>query len=150
MSVILCPSCGQPVNVPEKKTGLWWGIGCLVAALGLPVILAVVGLLAAIAIPSFVRARETSQMNACIANLRAMETAKQELAVANGLPPGQDIPEEQLTPYLTGGFSEMKCPGGGTYTVRAIGQEAECSIHGSMSNPRGHQRQEPRTLDSRR
>ena len=36
MPVVKCPNCGTPINVVEKKTGLWWGIGCLVAALGLP------------------------------------------------------------------------------------------------------------------
>jgi len=36
------------------------------------IVVAIIGLLAAIAIPNFVKARATSQMNACINNLRQM------------------------------------------------------------------------------
>ena len=150
MAVILCPSCGNPVNVPERKTGLWWGIGCLVAALGLPVVLAVVGLLAAIAVPSFVKAREASQMNACIHNLRAIEMAKQQLAVENGLSAGHAATETQLSPYLAGGFGRMTCPDGGTYTIGSIGEEAACSTHGSVSHPRENSGRPPSTFDSRK
>lgn len=64
--MVKCPACGTSVSVPEKKTGLWWGIGCLIAALAIPFIVAVIGLLAAIAIPAFVKARDTSQRHACV------------------------------------------------------------------------------------
>jgi plasmid maintenance system killer protein len=37
--------------------------------------------LAAIAIPNFVRARQTSQTNACINNLRIIDAAKQQWAL---------------------------------------------------------------------
>ena len=39
------------------------------------IVVAIIGLLAAIAIPNFVKARTTSQMNACINNLRQMDGA---------------------------------------------------------------------------
>ena len=38
------------------------------------IVVAIIGLLAAIAIPSFIKARETSQKNACINNLRQIDT----------------------------------------------------------------------------
>jgi type II secretory pathway pseudopilin PulG len=44
------------------------------------IVVAIIGLLAAIAIPNFVRARVTSQQNACIENLRELDAAKQEWA----------------------------------------------------------------------
>jgi hypothetical protein len=147
MAEVMCPSCGKPVNVPDKKTGLWWRIGCVISALGLSMALMILGLLAAIAIPSFARAREVSQMNACVINLRAIKTAKQEFATANGLSPGQAVTEEQLAPYLClpGAFNKKKCPGGGTYTVGVVGEEPQCSVHGSLSSARGQHRQESRT-----
>ncbi|MBU0713913.1 MAG: prepilin-type N-terminal cleavage/methylation domain-containing protein [Verrucomicrobia bacterium] len=49
------------------------------------IVVAIIGLLAAIAIPSFMRARLTSQQNACINNLRQIEAAKDQYALENGL-----------------------------------------------------------------
>ena len=40
------------------------------------IVVAIIGLLAAIAIPNFVKARGSAQKNACIANLRQIEGAK--------------------------------------------------------------------------
>ena len=45
------------------------------------IVVAIIGLLAAIAIPNFVRARTTSQVNACINNLRQIDGAKQQWAL---------------------------------------------------------------------
>jgi len=43
----------------------------------------IIGMLAAIAIPNFVKARNTAQMNACINNLRMIDGAKQQWALTN-------------------------------------------------------------------
>ena len=45
------------------------------------VVVAVIGLLAAIAIPNFVQASKASQTNACINNLRQIDMAKQQWAI---------------------------------------------------------------------
>jgi type II secretory pathway pseudopilin PulG len=45
------------------------------------IVVAIIGLLAAIAIPNFVKARTTSQQNACINNLRLIDAAKQQWAL---------------------------------------------------------------------
>ena len=45
------------------------------------IVVAIIGLLAAIAIPNFVKARTTSQMNACINNLRLIDSSKQQWAL---------------------------------------------------------------------
>src|SRR5438128_12423923 len=47
------------------------------------IVVAIIGLLAAIAIPNFVRARTTAQMNACINNLRQIDAAVQQWALEN-------------------------------------------------------------------
>lgn len=64
------------------------------------IVVAIIGLLAAIAIPNFVRARTTSQMNACINNLRLIDSAQQQWALEQhqgslATPAGTD-----LQPYL--------------------------------------------------
>jgi prepilin-type N-terminal cleavage/methylation domain-containing protein len=60
------------------------------------IVVAIIGLLAAIAIPNFVRARTTSQTNACINNLRQIDSAKQQWALEQhqgntGAPVGSDL-----------------------------------------------------------
>ena len=46
------------------------------------IVVAIIGLLASIAIPNFVKARETSQMNACINNLRMIDSGKEQATLA--------------------------------------------------------------------
>ena len=133
MAVIKCPSCGTPINVQEKKTGLWWGIGCLVAALGLPFIVAVVGILAAIAIPNFIMARDISQNTACVANMKMLEAAKEKVVAGKGYRPGDGISEQEVSGALGRPFSSVKCPRGGSYTLSPAGQDPVCSMHGSLT-----------------
>jgi prepilin-type N-terminal cleavage/methylation domain-containing protein len=75
------------------------------------IVVAIIGLLAAIAIPNFVRARTTSQTNTCIDNLRMIDGAKQQWALEQGqvgtaVPAGSDI-----QPYLGRGAGVLPiCP----------------------------------------
>ncbi len=75
------------------------------------IVVAIIGLLAAIAIPNFVRARTTSQTNMCIDNLRMIDAAKQQWALEQGqvgtaIPQGSDI-----QPYLGRGAGVLPlCP----------------------------------------
>jgi len=48
------------------------------------IVVAIIGLLAAIAIPNFVKAREKAMTNACIANLKQIQGAIQVWAIDNG------------------------------------------------------------------
>jgi prepilin-type N-terminal cleavage/methylation domain-containing protein len=64
------------------------------------IVVAIIGLLAAIAIPNFARARSTSQANACINNLRQLDGAKQTWALERNLPPTASPADSDVTPYL--------------------------------------------------
>lgn len=133
-----CPSCGYPIKPPPlprpaKKTGLWWGIGCLIAIPALMTVVAIVGLLAAIAIPSFVKARTTSQLNACINNMRMIDAAKEQAGLEHGYRVGDAVPESEVSPYLRGGLKGTVCPAGGRYTLNPLGEDPVCSKHGSLS-----------------
>ena len=86
---------------------------------------AVSGMLAAIAIPNFVKARSTSQQNACINNLRQLDAAKNEWALEKGKKSTDTPTMDDLKPYLG---KIPHCPAGGTYTINAVGQPPECSI----------------------
>jgi prepilin-type N-terminal cleavage/methylation domain-containing protein len=98
------------------------------------IVVMIIGLLAAIALPGFQRARQAAQRNACINNLRMIEDAKDQYSIENGL--GEDSPPPDniyLAEFIRGGFPE--CPGTGTYTVNNIGTYASCNVHGTPDNP---------------
>jgi competence protein ComGC len=86
-----------------------------------------VPMMIAIAIPNFVHARETSQMNACINNLRMIEGAKNEWALENNKKPADTPTQADLAHYLKNG-QFPKCPANGTYTIGPVDEPPTCSI----------------------
>lgn len=81
----------------------------------------------AIAIPNFVKARETAQKNMCLNNLRRIDGAKQVWALQNNKGTNSTPTMQDLTPYLKDPAS-LRCPAGGTYSINGIGQVPTCSI----------------------
>ncbi len=90
------------------------------------VIAAPVGMVAAIAIPSFIKARSTSQKNACINNLRQLDSAKEQWALAEKKVTGVTPDVKGVLEYIKGEKMPI-CPDGGTYTLNAIGENPTCS-----------------------
>ena len=92
------------------------------------IVVAIIGLLAAIAIPNFVKARTSSQKNACIANLKQVEGAKATWALENKKT-SSDTPNTTdlygATNYIR---DEPKCPGGGTYALNQVDQKPTCTL----------------------
>jgi hypothetical protein len=88
-----------------------------------------IGLMAAIAIPSFVKARSTSQKNACINNLRQLDAAKEQWALVERMTNGAPVDAAGVLQYIKGGTMPV-CPQGGEYTLNPIGTDPECSIPG--------------------
>ena len=100
------------------------------------IVVAIIGLLAAIAIPNFVKARATSQCNACINNLRQIDGAANQFALEKGKATGAAITlNTDLTPYIKLNSQNKlpPCPAGGTYTLIAVGNNPTCSL--STLNP---------------
>lgn len=105
------------------------------------IVVAIIGLLAAIGIPNFVRARTRSQTNACINNLRLLDAAKQQWALEHKKS-STDIPAadgSELKDYLgRGNFAELPmCPMDSTssftasYTLNDVGTPPTCKIDGA-------------------
>ena len=95
------------------------------------IVVAIIGLLAAIAIPNFVKARATSQANACINNLRQIDAAANQWALENKATTGQTINfPDDLTPYikLNSSSSIPGCPASGTYADPSVGAIPTCSL----------------------
>ncbi len=92
---------------------------------------AVPAMLSAIAIPNFVKARSTSQENACINNLRQIKAAENQYALEKGKKTGDPCTEADLTPYIRLINGQLpKCPAGGIYTIGPVGESPKCSIPG--------------------
>src|ERR1043165_6365940 len=81
------------------------------------IVVAIIGLLAAIAIPNFIKARTTSQQNACINNLRQIDGAIQQWALETKQAADAQVTSDNIKPYLGRGTTGEypRCPAGGTY-----------------------------------
>jgi prepilin-type N-terminal cleavage/methylation domain-containing protein len=96
------------------------------------IVVAIIGLLAAIAIPNFVRARNTSQTNACINNLRQMDSAVQQWALESGQSDTGTTSgnEAAINDYIKGGALPV-CPAGGTVAYgTTVVDPPTCSVAG--------------------
>lgn len=92
------------------------------------IVVAIIGLLAAVAIPNLVKARKSAQQAACISNLKTIEGAKATWALEmrkadNDVPSEADLcgPDKYIK-------EKPNCPGGGTYTFGAVSANPTCSI----------------------
>ena len=100
------------------------------------IVVAIIGLLAAIAIPNFVKARTTSQQNACINNLRLVDASKQQWALEQKKQSTDTPASTDLQPYLgRGSNGELPTcpvdPGNSfttSYTVNGVGIPPICQI----------------------
>jgi prepilin-type N-terminal cleavage/methylation domain-containing protein len=96
------------------------------------IVVAIIGLLAAIAIPNFVRARQTSQTNACINNLRIIDAAKQQWALEKGQQTSATPSSSNIVPYMGRAGTAMPSePLGGSYMINALSIVPYCSIAGA-------------------
>ncbi len=94
------------------------------------IVVAIIALLAAIAIPSFMRSRQDARKSACVNNLRLIDHAKQQLATASQTMADSYAPAmSELTPFIKGGVTPI-CRDGGSYTVGAISNSPACSAAG--------------------
>jgi prepilin-type N-terminal cleavage/methylation domain-containing protein len=105
------------------------------------IVVAIIGLLAAIAIPNFIKARATSQSNACINNLRQIDAANQQWALEHSKQSTDSALVADLAPYLGRGAGEtvntaggqvagdINCPASGTYSLPAtVADIPTCSL----------------------
>ena len=96
------------------------------------IVVAIIGLLAAIAIPNFVKARQTAQTNACINNLRIIDAAKQQWALEAGKASTDSPADTAVEQYLgRSGNAMPKEPLGGTYNVGDMSTIPYCSVAGA-------------------
>jgi prepilin-type N-terminal cleavage/methylation domain-containing protein len=95
------------------------------------IVVLIIGILLAIAVPNFIKARESSRAKTCVANLRETESAKEQWAMENKMGP-TDTPDWT---DLVGPDAYMKkqpeCPSGGSYTIGDMSTDPTCDHGGS-------------------
>jgi len=99
------------------------------------IVVAIIGLLASIAVPNYVKARDNSQQNACINNLRQIDGAAQSWALETKKTSGDQYTLSMIQPYIKLDNQNRipPCPAGGTYNDNAdqyISNAPICSIQG--------------------
>ena len=92
------------------------------------IVVAIIGLLASIAIPNFVKARTTAQMNACISNLRQIDGAIQMWATETKQGESSTVTAADILPYLK---NAVYCPSGGktfadSYSMTTVQARPAC------------------------
>jgi prepilin-type N-terminal cleavage/methylation domain-containing protein len=110
------------------------------------IVVAIIGLLAAIAIPNFVKARETARKNTCINNLRLIDGAKQTYALEANTSVTYTPTESNIAPYLgragaavykTLKSANVFCPDlpGTAYVINNVGVKPSCSFGNNHQLP---------------
>ena len=91
------------------------------------IVVAIIGVLAAVAIPNLLKARKSSAKQACIGNLKAIDGAKAVWALENrksdtDVPGDGDLfgPDRTIS-------RKPECPGGGTYDIKAVAERPTCT-----------------------
>ena len=115
---------------PKSKTGF--------TLVEIMIVVLIIGILLAIAIPNFVSARESSRAKACVGNLKQIDSATQQWCMdqkknAANYGTGPVITTDL---YVSGGTGYLRatpaCPSAGAYTAAAsITTTPQCSISGN-------------------
>src|SRR5215212_9966406 len=97
------------------------------------IVVLIIGILLAIAVPNFVKAREVSRAKSCLSNLRSISYAKEQWAVENkkattDTPAGTDL-------YGTGGYIKQTplCPAGGDYALNDLANFPTCFVNATAT-----------------
>ncbi len=94
------------------------------------IVVLIIGILLAIAVPNFLRARESSRTRSCIANLRQIEAAKEQWAMDNKKGATDTPVQGDLAPTYVKSYPA--CPSGGTYTIGNMSTNPACNQTGHV------------------
>jgi len=99
----------------------------------LMIVVAIIGMLAAIAVPNFVKARETSQKNSCLANLKQIEAAISTWGIENNRKTGDLIISGELFGANNYIRVEPTCPADNkAYSLGKVGDNPQVKCTGGF------------------
>ena len=101
-------------------------------------VVVIIGILAALIVPRFLRAREDAETKICKGNLTILNTQSEKYQADQGIP----FSDPSVVPYPT--YVELvtntnyfpdgppSCPSGGTYSFDETTHRASCTVHGKI------------------
>jgi prepilin-type N-terminal cleavage/methylation domain-containing protein len=112
------------------------------------IVVTIIGLIAGIALPNWLYARQESRTNCCVNNLRQIDTAKAQWAIEAGKRNSATPTTDDLVPYLGRGFAGsakgIYCPLGDQgdlkgYAINIVADPPQCvnfndKIHPAVFN----------------
>ncbi len=94
------------------------------------IVIAILAMIIAIAVPNFLKSRTHARMQVCIENLSQIESAKQLWGLEAGKQDGEVPVESDLVGPSLYIKTMPQCPAGGAYSFNGIGANATCDIPG--------------------
>jgi Tfp pilus assembly protein PilE len=92
------------------------------------IVILIIGILLAIAVPQYMRARERARAKQCVATLKQLESAKEFYAHEYNLPNGAACAMADLWPTYIRRSTPPICAAGGILDVAAIGSPPTCTV----------------------
>jgi prepilin-type N-terminal cleavage/methylation domain-containing protein len=93
------------------------------------IVVLIIGILLAIAVPNFIHARSNSFTKTCVQNLWEIEQAKEQYSMAAGLASLSAVDTTEIVPaYIR---TWPSCPAGGRYVLGAVDQIPTCTLGGA-------------------
>lgn len=99
------------------------------------IVVAIIGLLASIAVPNFMKARTQAQTTACVNNLKQIQGAIETWALENKKGPSDAVTDADLFGSSLYIKTKPQCPAGGTYSVTTVAAAPTCSVGGTHVLP---------------
>jgi prepilin-type N-terminal cleavage/methylation domain-containing protein len=92
----------------------------------------IMAILMTIAVPNYVLSRNRSKKNACISNLKAIDSAKTQYVMENMLDTGAVVTTANLVPTYMRVFPT--CPAAGTYSINTFPNNPTCSLSATKAH----------------
>ncbi len=97
------------------------------------IVVAIIAILAAIAIPQLLESRKMAAQNKCMNSLKVLDYAREQAALNLGTASGVTVATASIVAFCKGGLPT--CPRAGTYTYSTQGVASSCSDHGTVAAP---------------
>ena len=106
------------------------------------IVVAIIGLLAAVAIPNLVKAKKNAQVHGCKANLRTIEFAIAQWSLEKRKADDAEVSLNELEEYFKDGIP--RCPSGGEYELTTVNEKPTCTVKGHTLSQEEEEEEEGR------